>query len=69
VTELLEIREPPGASRCIRTVAVAVGAIHLWVRDSAVCDSEPSAEVEESWIESAPLLAAIGSRVPEAALA
>lgn len=52
----------------IRTFAVAAGTIHLWVGGGIVWDSEPAAEVEESWVKARPLLEAIGSRVPEAAL-
>ena len=53
----------------IRTFAVADGTIHLWVGGGIVWDSDPAAEVEESWTKAGPLLAALGSRVPEAALA
>jgi para-aminobenzoate synthetase component I len=53
----------------IRTFAIADGAVHLWVGGGIVWDSEPAREVEESWTKARPLLAAIGSRVPEAALA
>ena len=49
----------------IRTVAVAEGRIHLWVGGGIVWDSDPEAEVEESWVKARPLLAALGSRVPE----
>jgi para-aminobenzoate synthetase component 1 len=52
----------------IRTFAIADGSIHLWVGGGVVWDSEPAAEVEESWTKAAPLLTAVGSRVPEAAL-
>jgi para-aminobenzoate synthetase component I len=52
----------------IRTFAIADGAIHLWVGGGVVWDSDPAAEVEESWTKAGPLLAAVGSRVPEAAL-
>ncbi len=45
----------------IRTFAVADGRIHLWVGGGVVWDSDPAAEVEESWIKARPLLAAIGS--------
>jgi anthranilate/para-aminobenzoate synthase component I len=34
-----------------------------------VWDSDPVAEVEESWTKARPVLAAIGSRVPEVVLA
>ena len=52
----------------IRTFAIADGAVHLWAGGGVVWDSDPAAEVEESWTKAAPLLAAVGSRVPEAAL-
>jgi para-aminobenzoate synthetase component 1 len=45
----------------IRTFAVAAGRIHLWVGGGIVWDSEPAAEVEESWVKARPLLAAIGA--------
>jgi para-aminobenzoate synthetase component I len=48
----------------IRTFAVADGAIHLWVGGGIVWDSEPAAEVEESWVKARPLLAAIGAPLP-----
>jgi para-aminobenzoate synthetase component I len=47
----------------IRTFAVAEGAIHLWVGGGVVWDSDPFAEVEESWMKARPLLQAIGSPV------
>jgi para-aminobenzoate synthetase component I len=53
----------------IRTFAIADGSIHLWVGGGVVWDSDPAAEVEESWTKAAPLLAAIGSRLPAVALA
>ena len=53
----------------IRTFAVAEGSIHLWVGGGIVWDSDPAGEVEESWTKARPLLQAVGSRVPEAALA
>jgi para-aminobenzoate synthetase component 1 len=52
----------------IRTFAVAEGAIHLWVGGGIVWDSDPATEVEESWVKARPLMDAIGSRLPEAAL-
>lgn len=52
----------------IRTFALAEDTIHLWVGGGIVWDSDPAAEVEESWTKARPLLTAIGSRVPEAAL-
>ena len=50
----------------IRTFA-AEGRIHLWVGGGVVWDSDPAAEVEESWTKARPLLEAIGSRQPSAA--
>ena len=49
----------------IRTFAVADGRIHLWVGGGIVWDSEPDAEIEESWVKARPLLAALGSPVEE----
>jgi para-aminobenzoate synthetase component I len=49
----------------IRTFAVAEGRIHLWVGGGIVWDSDPDAEIEESWVKARPLLAAVGSAVPE----
>ncbi len=43
----------------IRTFAVADGEIHLWVGGGIVWDSDPLAEVEESWVKARPLLAAM----------
>jgi para-aminobenzoate synthetase component I len=50
----------------IRTFAVAEGELHLWVGGGIVWDSDPQAEIEESWVKARPLLAALGSAVPEA---
>jgi para-aminobenzoate synthetase component I len=47
----------------IRTFAVADGRIHLWVGGGIVWDSDPAAEIEESWVKARPLLAAIGAPV------
>jgi para-aminobenzoate synthetase component I len=47
----------------IRTFAIAEGRIHLWVGGGVVWDSDPAAEVEESWTKARPLLQAIGSTV------
>ena len=47
----------------IRTFAVADGRIHLWAGGGIVWDSDPGAEVEESWVKARPLLAAVGGRV------
>jgi para-aminobenzoate synthetase component I len=52
----------------IRTFAISGGTIHLWVGGGIVWDSDPAREVEESWVKARPLLDAIGSRLPEAAL-
>ncbi|MGH2996522.1 MAG: anthranilate synthase component I family protein [Gaiellaceae bacterium] len=49
----------------IRTFAVVAGRIHLWAGGGIVWDSEPRAEIEESWVKARPLLAAVGGRVPE----
>jgi para-aminobenzoate synthetase component I len=43
----------------IRTFALAEERIHLWVGGGIVWDSDPEAEVEESWTKARPLLAAI----------
>lgn len=50
----------------IRTFAVADGEIHLWAGGGIVWDSDPAAEIEESWVKARPLLAAVGSPVHEA---
>ena len=47
----------------IRTFAIADGRIHLWVGGGIVWDSDPEAEIEESWTKAGPLLAAIGAPV------
>jgi para-aminobenzoate synthetase component 1 len=47
----------------IRTFAIADGRIHLWVGGGVVWDSDPEAEVEESWTKARPLFEAIGSRL------
>jgi para-aminobenzoate synthetase component 1 len=49
----------------IRTFAIAEGRIHLWVGGGIVWDSDPEAEIEESWVKARPLLAAVGSTAPE----
>ena len=49
----------------IRTFAISEGEIHLWVGGGIVWDSEPAAEIEESWVKARPLLAAIGAPLPE----
>ena len=43
----------------IRTFAIVDGSIHLWVGGGIVWDSEPAAEIEESWVKARPLLAAV----------
>jgi len=43
----------------IRTFAIADGSIHLWVGGGIVWDSEPAAEIEESWVKARPLLAVV----------
>jgi para-aminobenzoate synthetase component I len=48
----------------IRTFAVADGRAHLWVGGGIVWDSEPEAEIEESWVKARPLLALVGGAVP-----
>ena len=47
----------------IRTFAIDEGRIHLWVGGGIVWDSDPEAEIEESWTKAGPLLAAIGAPV------
>ena len=51
----------------IRTFALAEGRIHLWVGGGIVWDSDPEAEVEESWTKARPLLAAVGAPIEAAA--
>jgi para-aminobenzoate synthetase component I len=48
----------------IRTFAAVGGWIHLWVGGGIVWDSDPEAEIEESWVKARPLLAAVGGLVP-----
>jgi para-aminobenzoate synthetase component I len=48
----------------IRTFAVVDDRIHLWVGGGIVWDSEPEAEIEESWVKARPLLAALGAPFP-----
>jgi len=52
----------------IRTFAVADGRIHLWVGGGIVWDSDPEAEIEESWVKARPLLEAIGAPLADPAL-
>jgi para-aminobenzoate synthetase component 1 len=47
----------------IRTFAIADGRAHLWVGGGIVWDSDPEAEIEESWVKARPLLAAVGGLV------
>jgi para-aminobenzoate synthetase component 1 len=47
----------------IRTFAAADGLLHLWVGGGIVWDSEPAAELEESWTKARPLLDAIGASI------
>jgi para-aminobenzoate synthetase component 1 len=47
----------------IRTFAVTDGRIHLWVGGGIVWDSDPEAEIEESWTKARPLFAALGAAV------
>jgi para-aminobenzoate synthetase component I len=53
----------------ILTFAVAQGRVHLWVGGGIVWDSEPETEIEESWVKARPLLVALGTPLPEPALA
>ena len=48
----------------IRTFAIADGRIHLWVGGGIVWDSDPEAEIEESWVKARPLLTGIGPSLP-----
>ena len=52
----------------IRTFAVADDRIHLWVGGGIVWDSDPEAEIEESWVKARPLLEAIGAPLADLAL-
>jgi len=45
----------------IRTFAIVDDTIHLWVGGGIVWDSDPAAEVEESWVKARPLLAALAA--------
>ncbi len=45
----------------IRTFAVADRRIHLWVGGGVVWDSDPEAEIAESWVKAEPVLRAIGA--------
>ena len=46
----------------IRTFAIADGRIHLWVGGGIVWDSQPNAEIAESWVKARPLLDALAAR-------
>ena len=48
----------------IRTFAIVDGRIHLWVGGGIVWDSDPDAEIEESWVKARPLLARVGGLLP-----
>jgi para-aminobenzoate synthetase component 1 len=48
----------------IRTLAVAEGRVHLWVGGGIVWDSDPEAEIEESWVKARPILTALGALIP-----
>ena len=50
----------------IRTFAIADGWIHLWVGGGIVWDSDPEAEIEESWVKARP--AARRGRRPRAGM-
>jgi para-aminobenzoate synthetase component 1 len=43
----------------IRTFAISGGRAHLWAGGGIVWDSDPDAEIEESWVKARPLLAAV----------
>jgi para-aminobenzoate synthetase component 1 len=43
----------------IRTFAIAESRIHFWVGGGIVWDSQPEAEIEESWVKARPILAAL----------
>ncbi len=48
-------------SLTIRTFAVSAGLAHLWVGGGIVADSDPNAEVDESWTKAQPLLDAVAA--------
>ncbi len=48
----------------IRTFAVAEGRIHFWVGGGIVWDSDPAAEIEESWVKARPLFELLGTPLP-----
>jgi len=43
----------------IRTFAISEGRVHLWVGGGIVWDSDPEAEIAESWVKAQPLLDAV----------
>ena len=43
--------------------AIADGRVHLWAGGGIVWDSDPEAEIEESWVKARPLLARVGGLV------
>jgi para-aminobenzoate synthetase component 1 len=43
----------------IRTFAIAEGRVHLWVGGGIVWDSDPEAEIDESWVKAQPLFDAL----------
>ncbi|MFL5925548.1 MAG: chorismate-binding protein, partial [Gaiellaceae bacterium] len=45
----------------IRTFALDDARVHLWVGGGIVWDSDPEAEIEESWVKARPLLASLGA--------
>jgi para-aminobenzoate synthetase component I len=47
----------------IRTFAIAENTIHFWVGGGVVWDSDPAAEVEESWTKAQPVLQAVGASI------
>ncbi len=48
----------------IRTFAIVDARVHLWVGGGIVWDSDPEAEIEESWVKARPLLARVGGLLP-----
>ena len=48
-------------SLTIRTFSIAEGTAHLWVGGGIVADSDPAAEVDESWVKARPLLDALAA--------
>ena len=60
---LYDAELPGGTVRFAEFFQVADGRIHLWVGGGIVWDSDPDAEIEESWVKARPLLAAVGGLV------